>query len=278
MQPKYNLNNKSSNLIQMNIAQKRKSRHRVIGSIVLLFIALVVLLNVTSNVKPISINPQVVEIKVTSSAPVPNIKATTNSSATIAKSSSSDVISSDPIAVIANNNASQPKNAFRAGVVSKTTKSNTVATVAAPVQQKQPSAIAAVISTPENNMVKPKSPTIIATPSPKPSAKPKINPAAILDDIADVGHAEITKIEANRQKENNVNKSYIQFAALSSQEKATKLQQDLASSGVSATIQTIQTSKGTLYRLRAGPYSKEVAQSKLQQVSANGYSGIITGN
>lgn len=276
MQPKYNLNNKSSNLIQMNIAQKKKSRHRVIGSIVLLFIALVVLLNVTSNVKPISINPQVVEVKVTSSAPVPNIKA--NSSATIAKSSSSGTISSDPIAVIANNNSSQPSNGFRAGVVSKTTKSNTVTAVAAPIQQKQQAVIATTVTTTENNVVKPKMPVVIATPTPKPSTKPKINPAAILDDIADVGHEEIAKIEANKQKNSNANKSYIQFAALSSQEKATKLQQDLASSGVSATIQTIQTPKGTLYRLRAGPYSKEVAQSKLQQVSANGYSGIITGN
>jgi cell division septation protein DedD len=72
--------------------------------------------------------------------------------------------------------------------------------------------------------------------------------------------------------------SYIQFAALSSEENANQLKQKLASIGVSATIKQIHTQKGTLYRLRAGPFSKETAENKLHQVKSNGLSGIITGS
>lgn len=304
MQPKYNLNNKSSNLIQMNQEQKRKSRHRVIGSVALLFVALVILLNVTSNVRPIAINPQVVEIKnTTNQATAANIKI--SSSANLAQQESNNGINDESVTanvlpheqVVTTNTASSPimiatnssvknvastttvnNNGFKAGVVTANKATNTkvinqsqnansVVTNTNPQKQINKSApITDTVAVNTNNTQQQPSP------QPKPSAKPKINPAAILDDVADVGHELVTDAE----KKVDANKVYIQFAALSTQDKATKLQQDLANHGVSATIQQIQTAKGTLYRLRAGPFNREKAQSKLQELSSDGYSGIIT--
>lgn len=305
MQPKYNLNNKSSNLIQMNQEQKRKSRHRVIGSVALLFVALVILLNVTSNVRPIAINPQVVEIKnTTNQANAANIKI--SSSANLAQQESNNGMNNESVTanviphaqvVTTNTTTSSPtmvatnssvknvastttvnNNGFKAGVVTANKATNTKV-----INQPQ-NANSVVNNTNPQKQINKSTPTTAAvavntnniqqqpSPQPKPSAKPKINPAAILDDVADVGHELVTDAE----KKVDANKVYIQFAALSTQDKATKLQQDLASHGVSATIQQIQTPKGTLYRLRAGPFNRDKAQSKLQELSSDGYSGILT--
>lgn len=307
MQPKYNLNNKSSNLIQMNQEQKRKSRHRVIGSVTLLFIALVVLLNVTSNVRPIAINPQVVEIKNTTSDSAANIKI--SSSANLAQQESAinntESITANVVATpqqqvatnkspagqtaVAANNTTQPQppaaiiapansnpaaganntaannNGFKAGVVANNQVNPNTSQQVSATNKIVTNTAQATTNNVMQQAVKP-------TPQAKPTAKPKINPAAILDDVADVGHDLVT--DAEKKIDNN--KVYIQFAALSTQDKASKLQQDLASHGVTATIQQIQTAKGTLYRLRAGPFSKDKAQAKLQELSSDGYSGIIT--
>lgn len=265
MQPKYNPNNKSNNLIQRNQELKRKSRHRLIGSIVLLFIALAILMNVTSNVKPIAISPNVIEIKNTA-ASAPLAANPSDSSAPIATNASQPVVgesqqTSEPI-VAESPVAATTGTGFRAAVVTKTNKNGTV-------QVKAPEPPAAVKET---------APKETTTAVVKPVAKPKINPAAILDDVGDTSNEPITTIDTSKKKTTTGGKAYIQFAALSSQDKASQLQQELASHGVHATVQTIQTEKGTLYRLRAGPFSREDAQSKLQQISASGYSGIVTGN
>lgn len=270
MQPKYNPNNKSNNLIQRNQELKRKSRHRLIGSIVLLFIALAILMNVTSNVKPIAISPNVIEIKNTA-ASAPLAANPSDSSAPIATNASQPVVgesqqTSEPIAA-ESPVAATTGTGFRAAVVTKTNKNGTV-------QVKAPEPPAAVKETTPVTTAPKEATTAVA----KPAAKPKINPAAILDDVGDTSNEPITTIDTSKKKTTTGGKAYIQFAALSSQDKASQLQQELASHGVHATVQTIQTEKGTLYRLRAGPFSREDAQSKLQQISASGYSGIVTGN
>lgn len=270
MQPKYNPNNKSNNLIQRNQEQKRKSRHRLIGSVILLCVALAVLMNVTANVKPIAISPSVIEIKNTASVPT---AAIANSSAPIANNNASQPIAAAPESIqsieqiAAESPVAPTGNGFRAAVVTKTNKSGTIQVK--PTTQPTPTKVVAQVST-EN-----KDNTAVVV---KPVTKPKINPAAILDDVGDTSTAPITTIDTPKKKPATSGKAYIQFAALSSQEKASQLQQELANHGVHATVQTIQTEKGTLYRLRAGPFSREDAQSKLQQVSSSGYSGIVTGN
>lgn len=276
MRPNFNHNQqKNSQQIQMHIAQKAKSRNRVIGSVVILLCTLAILLNVTSNVKQINISPSVVEIKTTAIA--------------------SEVISSAPIAVINQNSIdiiinevtddgansrhdtqqTESNEGFKAGVISKTTKSNDVIAT-----ENNNQTVTSINKTAEVHNDKPvktvantnnKQPTKLATTTKKPS-----NPEDILDGIADGLSPKPQKTA--KPTSNSGGKSYIQFAALSSEVNANKLKQELISQGVNASIKQIETPKGVLYRLRAGPFSSEEAQSKLQQIKANGYSGMITGN
>ncbi|MCE3268906.1 MAG: hypothetical protein K0R49_1158, partial [Burkholderiales bacterium] len=53
-----NPKNNTSNLIKQTESAKKKARRRLIGSIFLLFTALIILLNVTKKVKPIPVNPK----------------------------------------------------------------------------------------------------------------------------------------------------------------------------------------------------------------------------
>lgn len=279
MQPKYTHN--KSNIIQITEEAKRKSRHRLIGSIVLLFIALVVLLNVTAKVKPVTINPEIVEIKNTNASSPSTIASPNNSNASQAianKPNSSAVIinnavSSTPAVVATGNStiikesnniqlhnniaASTPQNGFKGAVTNKDNHP-------LPLQ----GTISPVIEQGQN-----KEPVPAKSVKPKKQAKPE----DILNGLSDNNDAAPSNDEAPIVKAKN-SKSYIQFAALKSQNKADELQKVLADHGINATIQPIQTDKGTLYRLRAGPFSRSEANDKLQKVTADGYSGIVTGN
>lgn len=276
MQPKYTHN--KSNIIKITEDAKRKSRHRLIGSIVLLFFALVVLLNVTAKVKPIPINPEVVEIRNDASAAL-TANAKHNASAPLIATNSSAPTASTPVAAIKPAESTQDTNAT---------------VVAAAPANSENGFKAGVVNT-ENKHSLPLQGTISQTPqttksveltSEKPKAKVKkaeINPADILDAIGDsTSSNDTTAAPATKPKTNSANSttkaSYIQFAALSSQDKAEALQQSLAAHGINATIKPIQTAKGTLYRLRAGPFERSSAEQKLQNISGEGYTGIVTGN
>ena len=277
MQPKYTHN--KSNIIKITEDAKRKSRHRLIGSIVLLFFALVVLLNVTAKVKPIPINPEVVEIKNDASATLA-ANASHNASAPLIATNASAPIASAAVAAI------KPAESTL----------NTNATVVAAPANSGNGFKAGVVNT-ENKHSLPLQGTISQTPqttksveltTEKPKAKVKkaaVNPADILDAIGDSPSSDDTDAAtapAAKPKTNATSStgksSYIQFAALSSQDKAEALQQSLAAHGINATIKPIQTAKGTLYRLRAGPFERSSAEQKLQSISGEGYSGIVTGN
>lgn len=273
MQPKYTHN--KSNIIKITEDAKRKSRHRLIGSIVLLFFALVVLLNVTAKVKPIPINPEVVEIKNDASATLA-ANANHNASAPLIASNTSAPIASAAIAAIKpvestpNTNViaapANSGNGFKAGVVSTENKHSL------PLQ-------GTISQTPQTTK------SVDLAPE-KPKAKVKkaaVNPADILDAVGDSPSSDDTSAAPAPKAKNSATSStgkssYIQFAALSSEDKAQALQQTLAAHGINATIKPIQTAKGTLYRLRAGPFDRSSAEQKLQSISGEGYSGIVTGN
>lgn len=278
MQPKYTHN--KSNIIKITEDAKRKSRHRLIGSIVLLFFALIVLLNVTAKVKPIPINPDVVEIKNDASATLATNASHNASAPLIASNASAPVASSGVIAAIkpaestlntktiASSTTSNSGNGFKAGVV------NTENKHSLPLQ-------GTISQTPQTTKN-------VELNTEKPKAKVKkaaVNPADILDAIGDSQSSDDSATTAapapkvkNTTSSSTGKSSYIQFAALSSQDKAQALQQTLAAHGINATIKPIQTAKGTLYRLRAGPFDRSVAEQKLQSISGEGYSGIVTGN
>lgn len=260
MQPKYTHN--KSNIIKLTEEAKRKSRHRLIGSILLLFIALLILLNVTAKVKPIPINPEIVEVNngIAKTAESINSGHTLNLPNQLAHNSASGIISAGSSAPLSlttmTKSTSSPstQNGFKAGVV----------------DQSQISAHQDLDSNAQNN--DPDQQDRLPKPTPKPKIKSKpLNPANILDGLTDDPQHEISVTTLASGS------SYIQFAALSSATKAHKLQQILMTHGISTMVQAIQTPKGTLYRLRAGPYDKETAADKLQQMLDLGYTGIITG-
>lgn len=269
MQKSKNTLNKSSTQIQKTIDDRRKSRRRVIGSIVLLCVALAALLNVTAHVKPIPINPDVVEVKdANASAPLTNLKTNAsgtplvNASAPITNAIESSQPIANPAAILSNAPESNNNSGFKAGVVTHQKKNSSSTIVTKPNASKVVTTVAKVVA-------------------PKKAAA--INPADILDDISDapssIAPAATSPTTPKVTKETQSNgKSYIQFAALSSQEKADNFKQILASKGINASVQPISTSKGTLYRLRAGPFNTQDAKAKLKQISAEGYSGIVTGN
>ena len=127
MQKSKNTLNKSSTQIQKTIDDRRKSRRRVLGSIVLLCIALAALLNVTAHVKPIPINPEVVEIKdANASAAVANLK--TNASGTPLVTASAPLILVAESAKIALAHISTPiaesSSGFKAGIVANEKKNS----------------------------------------------------------------------------------------------------------------------------------------------------------
>lgn len=287
MQPKYTHNSKS-NIIKATEEAKRKSRQRLIGSIILLFFALLVLLHVTAKVKPIPINPDVVEIKSTASsslsAPL-NLKTTNvaahpqliSSAPAVSKAAASlptagtpPALSSAPVTAkkaASAENIKAANNSIASGNYKASLKAD---------NNKQALPLQGTISQPaqENQSVDldRTQPTKV-----KAKAKPKVNPADILDGVVDQPKEE-HKSAAEADTQGSLNRSYIQFAALSSEENALKLQQSLARHGVHAVIHPLHTGNGTLYRLRAGPFSREEARKKLHELANEGYSGIVTGH
>ncbi len=278
-----------------------KSRRRLLGSVVVLLITLIILLKVTSNIKPLHISPEVVEIQANNETESTINNTKSEASTTIVQNNESTEpqpeINDNPEAIL--NDTSAPTNGFKAGVVQRhTSQTTTQQAVAQPTTNEQNNvkiiAASSFDETTTQPVAKPKAvkpiveAPIIVTPTKK--QKAQNNPENILNDTDgsdDLLSTAINNKKSNNQANNSVKtvtantssgKSYIQLAALSSQEKADSLKQELAAKGINATVQIIQTPKGTLYRLKAGPYSTDVAKTKLQQLNGNGYSGILTNN
>lgn len=104
----------TSNLIKQSESAKKKARRRLIGSIFMLLTALIILLNVTTKVKPIPVDPKVIEISNNASAA---IKASEPG-----KQIASAVKPEDNQAVAANDDALA--GGFKGGVLSREEKTN----------------------------------------------------------------------------------------------------------------------------------------------------------
>jgi cell division septation protein DedD len=113
----------TSNLIKQSELAKRKARRRLIGSIFMLFTALIILLNVTAKVKPIPVTPKVIEIgneASLASAPTKQLPVAANAPITDA---SSPVNASSPVsgneALTNPQDSESAGNGFKAGVVTR---------------------------------------------------------------------------------------------------------------------------------------------------------------
>jgi cell division septation protein DedD len=119
-----NPKNNTSNLIKQNEYAKKKARRRLVGSVFMLLSALIILLNVTTKVKPIPVNPKVIEISNNTSAPIKAVASAPEQITT----ASAPVNASEPLVADNTNASAAVGNGFRAGVVNRGEKTNASAT------------------------------------------------------------------------------------------------------------------------------------------------------
>jgi cell division septation protein DedD len=239
MQHNFQPKNKS-HLIRVTEEAKRKSRHRLMGSIFLLLVALVVLLNVTSKVKPIPLKPQNIEIKNTNqqvsnaihalqeSLPVNvsgNLKAQ-EASQILSTSISDKHLSSNTISNSDNIKPNTLGTTFKAQVISKNIQDNGTS-------------ISKDISTNKTTQFIPR---IVE------ESYQQQTPEDILNGTV--------------ASSNHSNHYFIQLIASNNKAKLIKLQQDLTKEGILTFIQPIQTTNGAIYRLRMGPFANKDAANK----------------
>lgn len=248
MQPKYA--HDKSNIIKITEEAKRKSRQRLIGSVVLLFFALVLLLNVTSQIKPVSINPKAVEI-----AGIDNSNKI-NTQVNLTPNQAESTADNDSI----NADLSAQQNLMINSADAIAIESKSINQAESATNQ----AVAPIKAIPNDTAAKPN----------QAKAKQAIDPIALLDGLVEYNETPITTNDsANQAKLKN---RYIQFAALKSSDKAYAIKQQLHEQGINASIATINTPNGLLYRLRAGPFPIDKANDILNELKTKGFSGIVT--
>lgn len=228
-----NPKNNTSNLIKQSELAKKKARRRLIGSIFLLFTALIILLNVTAKVKPIPVTPKVIEIgnasaAIKASAPtkqLPNASAPiTDASAPI--NASSPVAANSAITSPGENES--PGSGFRAGVINRGDGTTSQTT-----------------------------PTEAVTVTPKP-----------LIITMNIGHKPTPEDILNGNVDSKSETIYyIQIAASPNKSGLETIQHNLADKGIKSFVQN---AKNNTYRLRAGPFrNKNDANDKLAQIQTN---------
>lgn len=259
----HNLQQKNkSHILRSTEEAKRKSRHRLMGSIFLLLIALIVLLNVTSRVKPIPVNPQTITIqntntsksiiKQTSSAPTAKQLA---SQPTLLKPSASQVITSNAVSpsdTAAKTRASdvvlgsadeiqQAANGYKATVIKQSDKPN---------ENKQQ-----ISDTQDQANVQSDGQPIFSAKIVIEKTPSKLSPAQILNGETATG---------------STNRYFIQLLASRDKNKILQVKQTLYKNGVNTFLQQVQADNNgaTIYRLRIGPFkTKEEANNKLASLN-----------
>lgn len=240
MQPSFSNRNTNSNLIKSSAAAGKKARRRLIGSVFMLLVALIILLNVTAKTKPIPVNPKIIDIKrsagnmatanhnvasatsATNSASSQIIDTRQNSSASISSTSPSQLTVSSKIS------ASIPTN-------------NTLTNQANAAESNNQS---------ESGIAKTKLdiiPKVINE-----NTKPSLSPEDILN---------------GKTTSSTSNVYFVQFIASKNKENILKIKSELAKKGIKSFIQPIKTDNSTIYRLRAGPFkNKSTADKRLSEI------------
>lgn len=247
MQPNFNPR-KTSSLIRQTEAAKKKAHRRLIGSIFMLLIALIVLLNVTARVKPIAVTPKIISIN-------GNTQNNAASAPIHAK------IASTAVASVNINNASSTITAFKPTNSVKVTSSGTTAT-----------------STPESNA------GFKAQIINNQTIHNKITPtqeAVVSESVPQLPHFKaqvITETTTNKPSPEDIlngdittqttKRYYVQIFASKERAKLVKIQEALSKRNIKTIIQSIQTPNGTIYRLRTGPFNTTtLANNQLNKIN-----------
>jgi DedD protein len=227
---------------------KRRARRRLVGAVVLALAAAVILpLLLESDPKPLGedVSIQIPPIDngkfVTQLSPV---KGTDAKAAPDAATMSAPTVSPKP-AVAAPGSAIEPKESGTAPANSK------------PVEPAQ----AAPIDVPASAGAAPIG-GVAAAPEPQkpPPAAAKAAPGDVRPDAASPSGGLV-----------------VQMAAFADAKAAPALASKLKSAGFPAYVETVQTAKGAMKRVRVGPYAtREIADAQAAKLKAAGYRGVVT--
>ncbi len=226
-----------SNLIRQTETAKKKARRKLIGSIFLLFVALIILLNVTARVKPIPVNPETIEIKNTTNTQTNVTEKSTSASAGIAQNITTK--NSSLITQNASTNSTATAN--------QTVKATSSATIQASIISKENSSSSVIATESKNSFdLATLKPIIISD-----VIKHKPTPDEILE-----GKAETTKPVY-----------FVLLISLNEKKSANEVHQQLLENDIHSTIQTTIVNKKPMYRLRIGPFlNKDMANKRLTEI------------
>lgn len=238
-------NKSTSNLIKSSESAKRKARRRLIGSIFMLLVALIILLNVTAKVKPIPINPTIIQIE-----------GKTHENASTPVVSTKQTISSAPIM---QNIVTKPQASNVAKITTSMVKATAIpgtVEASAPVIKPVPPIVTNQVV--DANDQVPEVPKPVATPK---TSLPKMNPKI----VSGVFTPKPTPEDLlNGSVPKGVTQYYIQLMGNHNQAKILAAQKQFADSGIKTSVEPL---KDGGYRLRVGPFkSQDAANKRLTQI------------
>ncbi|GGY24995.1 SPOR domain-containing protein [Paludibacterium paludis] len=246
---------------------RKRARRRLVGAIVIALVSVAVMFKVVKSVPDQAMRPESIEIAGEASAPVAAPRAASAPVAKAASASAPDAELPPPVAAAGTE--------LPANLSSVAQDDRTAAKPAAePAPPRPAQASAPSLKTPE-----PKTAPKPAA-EPKPEAKPKpadprprkVDPAAILEGRVD-GESGMHETPKPGKTDS---KFEIQLAALSDSAKVDALRGKLSSVGVSARFSKVETSKGTVTRVRVGPFAnRQEADAALRKLARAGVTGII---
>lgn len=253
MLKKISLKNNSS-LIKQTETLKKRARHRLLGSIFILILALILLLNVTSREENIIIRPQVISVNgynINSEYKDNNSKDVDTKGDNIIKninnheSSSLAVMTPDETIV-------DSAEHFKAMVIATDNGTMTATKVSK-----------------ADSQVKPDNHNHLDNYNHLNDGIPKFKAQIVVEKVqADISPEDILNGNTSNSAISS-NQYYVQLLASSNKSRLEKLQQQLLDKrGLKTIIQPSQSLHGTVYRLRVGPYSSNtMADNQLKKIN-----------
>lgn len=241
-----------SSLIRLNNLANKKARRRLVGSIFLLVIALLVLLQVTSKIKPIQIKPESIEVK-TSKKTVHQ----DNLSNPIIVESRSNVNN----AIITTASAPRIEHIY-AGEPKLTVNKPKAAssTVKAILEDKHKNS-----SSPDNVINQQQ----VAASAPDAKQNPNLHITPIIAIEQSSSHLATPEDILNGiTTKTSKAQFFVQLTASKDKNKLLAIKSKLAENGIYTKLQTVKHGDNTLYRLRVGPFNDKIsAKTKLIEIN-----------
>ena len=238
MQPNFSNRNTSSHLIKSSETARKKARRRLIGSVFMLLVALIILLNVTAKTKPIPVNPKVIEIK----------RNTSNAATMTHKAAAS-------AATVSNASAPIRSNQNASGIVAVNS-SGATSQVVASQSTNASSAIAKPITANQVNATESGSQTESSATPLKLDIYPKV--------VTETAKSTLSPEDILNGKTitTPTNKYFIQLIADKDKQNLIQIKTELEKKGINSFIQPIKTNNGIIYRLRVGPFKNKTQADK----------------